>query len=278
MATLARIWVSLRAQALVLRFYDYCPGRAPSFDFVRLTGTHPSAKISGIGRSAVMNCRSRSILTMVTRPILAWMQGYLFSRWALAAVLAGVLPLVGCSDGTTSHAHTTPNAGASESFPSYSEAAARLKPCDSVSTAELSSIIGKPVHIDKIGNIGQRPFLSAGPVLPKVWIATCSWIIPAYPTTSLYLQMELAPSPAGARTDFDGMRSKMGITQSVVRAAGYGDAAVFNTDTHGGVVIIIRQRAEIINLQFNSTSQPAPAMTGRLKTAKSIARLIMQGQ
>jgi hypothetical protein len=70
----------------------------------------------------------------------------------------------------------------------------------------------------------------------------------------------------------------MGITQPVVREAGYGEAAVFSTDSHGGVIIIIRQGAEIINLQFNSTSQPAPAVAGRLKTAKSIARLIMQGQ
>jgi hypothetical protein len=225
-----------------------------------------------------MNCRSRSILVEVTRPILAWMRRYPVSRWVLAAVVAGVLPLVSCSVSTASHAHTTPSARASESFPSYSQAAARLKPCDSVSTAELSSIIGKPVRIDAIGNIGQKPFLSAGPVLPRVWIATCNWVIPAYPTTSLYLQMELAPSPAGARTDFDGMRSKMGIAQSVAREAGYGEAAVFSTDIHGGVVIIIRQGAEIINLQFNSTSQPAPAVAGRLKTAKSIARLIIQGQ
>ncbi len=225
-----------------------------------------------------MNCRPRSILALATRPILAWMRRYPFSRWAFAAVVAGVLPLAGCSGSITSRAHATPSTTASGSFPNYSQAAARLKPCDSVSTAELSSIIGKPVRIDESGNIGQKPFLSSGPVLPKVWIASCSWVIPAYPTTSLYLQMELAPSPAGARADFDGMRSKMGITQPVVREAGYGEAAVFSTDAHGGVVIIIRQGAEIINLQFNSTSQPAPPVPGRLKTAKSIARLIMQGQ
>jgi len=225
-----------------------------------------------------MNCRSRNFLVVGATPILTWMRRCPVRRWSVAMLTAGSIPLAGCSSGTTSSAHTAPSANVSESFPSYSEAAARLKPCHSVSTVKLSSIIEKPVSIDSTGNIGQKPFLSSGPVLPKVWIATCNWTIPAYPTTSLYLQMELAPSPADALTDFDGMRSKMGIKQSVSREAGYGEEAVFSADSHGNSLIIIRQGAEIFNLQLNSTSQPAPPEAGRMKMARSIARLIMQSQ
>jgi hypothetical protein len=132
------------------------------------------------------------------------------------------------------------------------------------------------VRIDNIGDIGQKPVLSSGPVLRKVWIATCNWTIPAYPTTSLYLQVELAPSPEGARTDFDGMRAGMLVAEHPVHEDGYGQAAVFNTDSHGDVVIIILQGAKVINFQFNSTSRPAPSAEDRMKMATIIVRLIMR--
>jgi hypothetical protein len=225
-----------------------------------------------------MNCHRRSVLVMVMKPMLTRVPRCLPGSRIIAAVAAGQFLLAACSGPAVSRAHPTSSPRASASLPDYSQAVARLKPCDSVSTAQLSSIIGKPVHIDETGNVGQKPFLSSGPVLPEVWIATCSWIIPAYPTTSLYLQMELAPSPAGALIDFNGMRSKMGITQAVTHEVGYGEAAVFATDTHGDVIIIVIQGARIVNLQFNSTSQPAPSDADRIRMAKSMTRLIMQGQ
>jgi hypothetical protein len=202
----------------------------------------------------------------------------------LAAIVAAGVILAGCSSDTTSTIQVSPtphtaqasaNPSASGTLPSYSQAS-RLRPCDSVSPAELKSIIGKPVQVDTIGDIGQKPVLSSGPVLRKVWIATCNWKIPAYPTTSLYLQVELTPSPAGARTDFDGMRSGMTIQEQPIREDGYGQAVVFNTDNHGDVVILILQGAEIINFQFNSTSQPEPSAEDRMGMARTITRLIMR--
>lgn len=203
-------------------------------------------------------------------------------RQALAAVAAAGVLLSGCSSSgsasTTPSASSAPSAqkhSASATLPSYSQAS-RLRPCDSVSPDQLSSIIGKPVHIDRVGDIGQRPVLSSGPVLQKVWIATCNWLIPAYTDTSLYLSVELAPNTAGARTDFDGMRTLMTITQGAAHRAGYGQLAVFNIDKHGDVVIIIWQGAEVINFQFNSTSQPAPSAETRMMMAKAITRIIMR--
>jgi len=210
------------------------------------------------------------------RATIAQMPGSRAKRWVLAAAVAAEVILTGCSSGgSTSTVQAVPKHSASGTLPSYSQAS-RLRPCDSVSSAQLSSIIGKPVHVDKVGDIGQRPFLSSGPVLRKVWMATCNWMIPAYPTTSLYLAVELTPSPAGARTDFDGMRTGMMIAQSVIHKAGYGQAAVFNIDNHGDVVIIILQGAEVINFQFNSTSRPAPSAETRMTMAEVITRLIMR--
>jgi hypothetical protein len=203
-------------------------------------------------------------------------------RQVLAAVaVAGVL-LSGCSSSgsasTSPSASTTPSAqrhSSSATLPSYSQAS-QLRPCDSVSPDQLSSIIGKPVHIDRVGDIGQKPVLSSGPVLHKVWIATCNWLIPAYTNANLYLSVELAPDAAGARTDFDGMRTLMTITKSAAHHAGYGQLAVFNIDKHGDVVIIIWQGAEVINFQFNSTSQPAPSAETRMMMAKVITKIIMR--
>ena len=205
----------------------------------------------------------------------ARMPGSRAKRWVLAAVVGAGVFLPGCSSGTTSTVQATPKPSGSGTLPSYSQAS-RLRPCDSVSPTQLSSIIGKPTHVDKLGDIGQKPILSSGPVLRKVWIATCNWIIPAYPTTSLYLQVELTPSPAGARTDFDGIRTGMMIAQRPIHEAGYGQAAVFNIDSHGDVTIIMLQGAEIINFQFNSTSRPAPSAENRMRMGKVITRLIMQ--
>jgi hypothetical protein len=203
-------------------------------------------------------------------------------RQVLAAVaVAGVL-VSGCSSSgpasTTPSVSATPSAqkhSASATLPSYLRAS-QLRPCDSVSPEQLSSIIGKPVHIDRVGDIGQSPVLSSGPVLPKVWIATCNWLIPAYTDANLYLSVELAPDAAGARTDFDGMRTLMTITQSATHRAGYGQLAVFDIDKHGDVVIVIWQGAEVINFQFNSTSQPAPSAETRMMMAKAITKIIMR--
>lgn len=206
--------------------------------------------------------------------MLAQIPGNRAKRWVLVAVAAGLV-LSGCSSGTAPHVKATQKSSGAGTLPSYSQAS-RLRPCDSVSPTELSSIIGKPVHVDQVGDIGQMPVLSSGPVLRKVWIATCNWTIPAYRTANLYLQVELTPNSAGARTDFDGLRAGMGIAQHVIHKAGYGQAVVFNIDNHGDVVIIIVQGAKIVNLQFNATSQPALSAENRMRMAKIIARLIMQ--
>ncbi len=210
----------------------------------------------------------------VIKAMLARILGNRTIGWALAVVAAEVV-MSSCSGGITPHLQATQKSPASGALPSYSQAA-RLRPCDSVSTSKLSSIIGKPVHVDKVGDIGQMPILSSGPVLRKVWIATCNWTIQAYPTTVLYLQVELTPSPAGARTDFDGLRAGMRIAQPVVHEAGYGQEVVFSMDNHGDVVVIILQDAEVVSLQFNSTSQPAPSSATRMSMAKAITRLIME--
>jgi hypothetical protein len=229
-----------------------------------------------------MNCYQQ-IQARAFQPI-ARMPRMLTRHLIFAATVAAGAILAGCSGGTTStiQASPTPSAAqasakpsASGTLPSYSRAS-RLRPCDSVSPTELKSVIGKPVQVDEVGDIGQKPVLSSGPVLRKVWIATCNWKIPAYPTTSLYLQVELTPSPAGARTDFDGMRSGMTIREHPIHEDGYGQAVVFNTDNHGGVVILVLQGAEIINFQFNSTSRPAPSAEARMRMARTITRLIMR--
>ncbi len=218
---------------------------------------------------------SQQISASAFQAMIAGLPRILAKPLIFAVIVTAGAVLVGCSSGTTSTMQAPPKPSASGTLPSYSQAA-RLRPCDSVSLAELNSIIGKAVEVDKVGDIGQKPVLSSGPVLPKVWIASCNWKIPAYPTTSLYLQVELTPSPAGARTDFDGMRTGMMIPQRPVHEDGYGQAVVYNTDSHGDVAIIILQGAEIINFQFNSTSRPAPSAEDRMRMARAITRLIMR--
>jgi len=222
-----------------------------------------------------MNC-DKQISLYACQIMITRMPRILARRLILAAIVTAVGVLAACTSATTSSTmQATPKPSASSELPSYAQAS-RLRPCDSVSTAQLTSVIGKPVHIETSGDIGQKPVLSSGPVLHKVWIATCNWAIPAYPTTSLYLQVELTPSPAGARTDFDAMRAGMEIAQRPVHEKGYGQAVVFNADSHGNAAIIILQEAEIINFQFGSASQPAPPAEDRMRMAKAIASLIMR--
>lgn len=230
-----------------------------------------------------MNCfqqiQERSFQAIITGILRILTRHLIFAVIAAAGVI-----LAGCSSGITSTiqapqapptAQASAKPSASGTLPSYSQAS-RLRPCDSVSPTELKAIVGKSVQVDMIGDIGQKPVLSSGPVLRKVWIATCKWKIPAYPTTILYLQVELTPSPAGARTDFDGMRSGMMIQEQPIHKDGYGQTVVFNTDNHGDVTILILQGTKIINLQFNSTSRPEPSAEERMKMARTITRLIMR--
>lgn len=195
----------------------------------------------------------------------------------------GIFLLAGCSAGSISLARLRPTVNALPSatktatLPGLAQAS-RMKPCDAVSITELSSIIGKPVQIS-IGKVSrenaQKPQLSSGPVLPEVWIATCNWSVPAYPSTTLYLQMELAPTAQGALTDFDALVSGMQLKAPDTHEAGFGNDSVFDDDGRGNVTILIRQGAEIINLQFNTTSQPAPHAADKLRMAKAIARLVV---
>ncbi len=197
-------------------------------------------------------------------------------RWTLAMTLAAGLAFTGCSNSTRQAVPKPRHSTASSLLPSYS-AAAELKPCESVSTRTLSSIIGKPVHVDKIGDVGERPMLSQGAVLPKIWVATCNWGVPAYPTLAPYLQIELTPSTANALAEFNGIRTKMAIAKDPVRIPGYGQEAVFYTDTHGDAIILILKGPKVITVELTATSrngwsQPVEAIELRLSPGLSARR------
>jgi hypothetical protein len=194
------------------------------------------------------------------------------------AAIAVVLLLPACSSGAARASHPSTLPATSTPFPSYSEAAAELRPCDLISTSRLSSIVSKPVHIDKIGDVDQRPFVSSGAVLPKVWIATCNWIVGNHTTLAPYLQLELTPNATGAREEFNALRTKMGIPNPVVRIPGYGQQAVFNTDRHGDAVIIILQDSEVITVEVTDTSKHAPSATSRMRMAKAITIIALKQQ
>lgn len=199
-------------------------------------------------------------------------------HWSYIVAAAGILLLASCSGTVSSHGPHSPGTSKSGSLPPYSQAA-RLRPCDSISLAELSKIVGNPAHLDELGDVGQKPMLSSGPVLPKVWIATCSWVISKYPNTSLYLQIELAPTPAGAELDFKGIHAGMGLKQPVTREAGYGEEVVFGTDSHRDVTIIVRQGAKIVTLEFNPSPQPKQhALTEavRMRMAQAMMQLVLK--
>ena len=133
----------------------------------------------------------------------------------------------------------------------------------------------KPVHRDKVGDIGQRPVLSSGVVLPRVWDASCNWIVGNYTTLAPYLELELVPDAAGAREEFNAQRTKMGIVNPVVHVPGYGQQAVFNTDRYGDAVIIVLQGSEVITVEVTDTSKHAPSATSRMRMAKAITKIIM---
>lgn len=198
-------------------------------------------------------------------------------RWTLAIALAAGLAFTGCSNSTRQAAPKPQHSTASALLPSYSTGA-ELKPCESVSPRALSSIIRKPVHVDKIGDVGERPMLSQGAVLPKIWVATCNWVVPAYPTLAPYLQIELTPSTASALAEFNGIRTKMGIAKDPVRIPGYGQEAVFYTDTHGDAIILILKGPKVITVELTATSRNAPSPLNRMKMAKEITRIVVMKQ
>ena len=194
------------------------------------------------------------------------------------AAIASVLLLSACSSGVIRVTPASRRPVTSTPFPSYSEAAARLRPCDRISTSQLSSIVRRPVHIDEVGDIGQRPVLSTGVVLPKVWVATCNWIVGNDTTLAPYLQLELAPDAAGAREEFNAQRTKMGITNPVAHVRGYGQQAVFNTDRYGDAVIIVLQGSEVITVEVTDTSKRAPSAASRMRMARATAKIILKRQ
>ena len=198
---------------------------------------------------------------------------------AFAVFLVAGLTLVGCANGAAQTPKSRPKASSSALLPNSSVAAAELRPCEAVSIRQLSSIIGRTVQIDKVGDMGQRPMLSSGAVLPRIWVATCNWIVPAYSTLAPYEQLELTPSAANARTEFNGIRTKMTITNSPVHVpGGYGQTAVFNIDPHGDVTVIVLKGREVITMELNATSKHAPSATERMRMAKAITRIIVAKQ
>lgn len=197
---------------------------------------------------------------------------------AFAVFLVVGLTLAGCANGAAQAPKAQPKASSSALLPNSSVAAAELRPCEAVSIRKLSSIIGKPVQLDKVGDIGQRPMLSSGAVLPRIWVATCNWIVPAYSTLAPYEQLELTPNAASARTEFNGIRAKMTIANSPVHASSYGQQVVFNIDAHGDVTIIALKGREVITMELNATSKHAPSATERMAMAKAITRIIVAKQ
>ena len=196
----------------------------------------------------------------------------------ISAAIALMLFLSACSSGVVQSTPASRRPVTSAPFPSYSEAAARLRPCDLISTGQLSSIVRKPVRRDKVGDIGQRPVLSSGVVLPRVWDASCNWIVGNYTTLAPYLELELVPDAAGAREEFNAQRTKMGIANPVVHVPGYGQQAVFNTDRYGDAVIIVLQGSEVITVEVTDTSKHGPSATSRMRMAKAITKIIMKRQ
>jgi hypothetical protein len=142
--------------------------------------------------------------------------------------------------------------------------------CDLATRAQLSSITGKPV-----GTGQGSDQISAGIVLPKVRIATCSWPIPAYPLLAFYVMREITPSVADARTEFNSQRIKMGIQSAPMRLRGYGDDAVFNIDSHADVTVIVLKAADVLTVEMNSPSAHVPSEDLRLTMAKAVAQLLV---
>ena len=120
--------------------------------------------------------------------------------------------------------------------------------------------------------------LSQGAVLPKIWVATCNWVVPAYPTLAPYLQIELTPSTASALAEFNGIRTMMGIARNPVRISGYGQEAVFYTDTHGDAIILILKGPKVITVELTATSRNAPSPLNRMKMAKEITKIVVMKQ
>lgn len=200
------------------------------------------------------------------------------TRLSGLAAITLVLLLPACSSGVVRATPTSPRPVESTLLPSYSEAAAQLRPCDRITASQLSSIVRKSVHIDKVGNIGQRPVLSSGVVLPKVWFATCNWIVGNYTTLAPYLQLELTPGETGATQEFNAQRTKMGITNPVIHVPGYGQKAVFDTTRYGDAVIIILQGSEVVTVEVTDTSKHAPSAASRMRMAKAMTEMILKPQ
>jgi hypothetical protein len=196
--------------------------------------------------------------------------------WSLrgAALVVGAVFLAGCSASSVSRPPVTSRSSTSAQLPSRA-VAARIRPCGKQPQKRFSAIVGKPVYLDHVGNIGQSPILSDGAVLPKIWVATCNVNIRAYPTTALYVQVELTPGSAEARLEFTAVRTRMGLSGSVVTAAGYGEAAVFDLDQHGDATVLVLEGPEVFTVEVTATSKPAPSPASRLKIAKAIAELIV---
>ena len=197
------------------------------------------------------------------------------AAFRLTITVAALTLIVGCSTTPVASSHKASQSSPPAQFPSRS-VATRLRPCGADPQKELSAIVGKPVYLDHLGNIGQQPIISDGAVLPKIWLATCNVNIPAYPATALYMQIELTPDLADARLEFAAVRTRMGLPETVVRAPGYGEAAVFDLNKHGDVTVLARQGPEVFTVEVTVTSKPAPSPMNRLRIAKAVAHEVIR--
>jgi len=145
----------------------------------------------------------------------------------------------------------------------------RTSACDLVTRAQVSAIVGVPVSAGQ----GGRYQLSQGIELPRVYVGACSWSFRSYPTTVLYVQVELTPSASGARTEFAAQMSKMQFSGPPEHISGYGDELATNIDSHQDVTVIVLDGRHVLTVEMNSTSGPAPSAAKRMTASRKVARL-----
>lgn len=194
--------------------------------------------------------------------------GWGAGNWTVAVAVISALLLAGCAKGSGGSRD-------SDSLPSYATAA-RLRPCDRISATELSRITRVPAHVDRVpkglGGIGQRPQLSTGAALPKVWSATCTW------TNGLYLQVELASDAADARTEFHAVITGMHINSPPSSGPGKGQkwvSDIASRDDAGTVVVLALQGPEVVNVQLPWNPDLRGSAARQLARAATISKLIV---
>jgi hypothetical protein len=148
--------------------------------------------------------------------------------------------------------------------------------CDLVSPAEIASITGlqaKEGYKDPaLRASDQRANGAAG---SSLLLGTCDWDFPTLQTTILWISRETLGSSGDARTEFDTIRTMMGLEEVPSHQDGFGDQAVFNIDSRTDVTVLVLDRQRVITVELNSGSPPELPAGARMPMAKAITRLIV---